>query len=105
MPEPSWNQTFCILCYVNCGLEVATEGRRVTRVRGDRANERSQGYLCQKPQRLQWYGEHADRLTTPLRRRPDGAHEPISWGTAFIEIAARLNAIRAAARDGRPARR
>ena len=77
-----WKQAFCNLCYVNCGLEVATEGRKITRVRGDRANERSQGYLCQKPQRLQWYGEHADRLTTPLRRRPDGTHEPISWDTA-----------------------
>ena len=95
MPEPRWNQTFCILCYVNCGLEVQTEGRKITRVRGDRANERSQGYLCQKPQRLQWYGEHADRLTTPLRRRSDGTHEPISWDAAFAEIAARLNAIHA----------
>ncbi len=38
MPDQSWNQTACILCYVNCGLEVATEGRKITRVRGDRAN-------------------------------------------------------------------
>jgi anaerobic selenocysteine-containing dehydrogenase len=95
MSEPTFKPTFCILCYVNCGLEVSTEGRKITRVRGDRANERSKGYLCQKPQRLQWYGDHADRLTTPLRRRPDGTHEPISWETAFTEIAARLNAIRA----------
>ena len=94
MSEATFKQTFCILCYVNCGLEVATEGRKITRVRGDRANERSKGYLCQKPQRLQWYGDHADRLTTPLRRRADGTHEPISWETAFTEIAARLNAIR-----------
>jgi anaerobic selenocysteine-containing dehydrogenase len=89
-----WRPTACILCYVNCGLEVETDGRKITRVRGDRANARSQGYLCQKPQRLHWYGDHADRLTTPLRRRPEGAHEPISWETAFTEIAARLNALR-----------
>src|SRR5438445_256696 len=95
MSDQTWSQTTCILCYVNCGLEVATEGRKITRVRGDRANARSQGYLCQKPQQLQWYGDHADRLTTPLRRRPDGTHEPISWETAFTEIAARLNALRA----------
>ena len=25
-----------------------------------------------------------------VRRRPDGTHEPISWETAFTEIAARL---------------
>jgi len=28
-----WKQTFCILCYVNCGLEVATKGGKITRVR------------------------------------------------------------------------
>ena len=95
MPGLTWKKTFCGLCYVNCGLEIATEGRKITRVRGDRANERSKGYLCQKPQRLQWYGDHADRLTKPLRRRPDGTHEAISWETALAEIAARLNAIRA----------
>src|SRR5262245_26074559 len=88
-----WKQTFCILCYVNCGLEVATEGGKITWVRGDRAKARSQG--CQKPQRLQWYGDLADRLTTPRRRRPDGTNEAISWETAFSGIAARLNAIRA----------
>jgi anaerobic selenocysteine-containing dehydrogenase len=95
MTEQTWSQTACILCYVNCGLEVATEGRTIARVRGDRGNARSQGYLCQKAQRLQWYGDHADRLTSPLRRRPDGTHEPISWETALGEIADRLNAIRA----------
>ena len=95
MAQPALKQTACILCYVNCGLEVATEGRAIKRVRGDRANARSQGYLCQKAQRLHWYGAHADRLTTPLRRRPDGTHEPISWETAVSEIAARLTALHA----------
>ena len=90
----TWSKTACILCYVNCGLEVAVDGRRITKVKGDRANHRSQGYLCQKAQRLQWYGDHADRLTTPLRRRPDGTHEAIDWETAFAEIAAKLNALR-----------
>lgn len=96
MADDAWKRTACILCYVNCGLEVATEDRAIVRVRGDRANGRSQGYLCQKAQRLHWYGNHADRLTSPLRRRPDGTHEPVSWATALREIAARLNAIRAA---------
>jgi len=95
MPDVTWRKTACILCYVNCGLEVATDGRAITRVRGDQANERSAGYLCQKAQRLHWYGNHADRLTTPLRRRADGTHEPVSWETAIGEIAARLNALHA----------
>jgi anaerobic selenocysteine-containing dehydrogenase len=96
MTDSAWKPTACILCYVNCGLEVATEGRSIVRVRGDRANRRSQGYLCQKAQRLHWYGNHADRLTTPLRRKPDGTHEPVSWETALGEIAARLEAIHTA---------
>lgn len=90
----TWSKTACILCYVNCGLEVAVDGRRITKVKGDRANHRSEGYLCQKAQRLQWYGDHADRLTMPLRRRPDGTHEAIDWETAFTEIAEKLNALR-----------
>jgi anaerobic selenocysteine-containing dehydrogenase len=89
-----WHKTACNLCYVNCGLEVQTDGPTITRIRGDKENPRTAGYLCQKPQRLTWYGDHDDRLTTPLRRRPDGTHEPISWETALSEIAARLHEVR-----------
>lgn len=91
-----WHKTACSLCYVNCGLEVQTDGRAITRVRGDKDNPRTAGYLCQKAQRLTWYGNHDDRLTTPLRRRPDGTHEPVSWETALGEIAAKLHQVREA---------
>jgi anaerobic selenocysteine-containing dehydrogenase len=97
MAQPTngdWTQTACSLCYINCGIEVRTEGRRITRVRGDKAHPHSAGYLCQKAQRLTWLGDHADRLTTPLRRRPDGSHEPVSWEVALGEIAARLRTLR-----------
>ncbi|MFI5798667.1 molybdopterin-dependent oxidoreductase [Streptomyces sp. NPDC051677] len=98
-----WHKTACNLCYVNCGLEVQTEGSAIIRVRGDKDNARSQGYLCQKPQRLTWYGDHDDRLTTPLRRRADGTHEPVSWETALTEIAAKLREVRDAdLAEGRP---
>ncbi|ADJ49354.1 molybdopterin oxidoreductase family protein [Amycolatopsis mediterranei S699] len=98
-----WQRTACSLCYLNCGLEVQLDGRKITRVRGDKAHPRSGGYLCQKAQRLTFYGDHEDRLTTPLRRRPDGTHEPIDWDTALTEIAAKLHAIRDAdTAAGRP---
>jgi anaerobic selenocysteine-containing dehydrogenase len=101
--DADWKQNACSLCYVNCGIEVKTEGRAITRVRGDKAHPHTAGYLCQKAQRLTWYGNHADRLTSPLRRRPDGTHEPIDWDTALAEIATRLHAIRDADRAaGRP---
>src|SRR4029453_903266 len=48
----------------------------------------------QKAQRLNFYQNHADRLTMPLRRRADGTFEAITWDTAFTEIAQRLSKIR-----------
>ena len=94
MAETEWKQTACILCYINCGIEVSTDGHDILRVRGDRANPRSRGYACQKAQRLPYYGRHRDRLTSPLRRQPDGEFEPIDWDTALAEIASRLVRLR-----------
>lgn len=88
-----WRQTACILCSLNCGIEVQLGGadaRRIERIRGDKAHPASQGYTCEKPQRLDSYQNAADRLTSPLRRRPDGAFEAIDWDTAISEIAQRF---------------
>ena len=32
--EDSWKKTACILCSINCGLKVQTEGRRITKIIG-----------------------------------------------------------------------
>ena len=53
-----WHKTACILCSLNCGLEVHTggpDGRRIVKIKGDRDHPVSQGYLCEKPQRLDFY--------------------------------------------------
>ena len=90
-----WKKTACTLCAVNCGLEVQTDGGRIVRIRGDKAHPISQGYVCEKSQRLDYYQNGADRLDSPLRRRPDGTYERIDWSTAVREIAQKLAAIRA----------
>jgi anaerobic selenocysteine-containing dehydrogenase len=89
-----WHSTGCILCSINCGLEVQVDGRHITRIKGDRKNPRSRGYTCEKQARLDHYQNHRDRLTAPLRRRPDGSFEEIDWDTAIREIAAKLAEIR-----------
>ena len=89
-----WHRTACILCSVNCGLEVQLDGRRLARIRGDRAHPGSQGYTCEKPARLDHYQNGRHRLASPLRRRPDGSFEPIDWDTAIREVAARLARVR-----------
>src|SRR5260370_36114021 len=89
-----WQQTACILCSVNCGIEVKLDGRHITRVRGDRSHVASKGYACEKAQRIDYYQNGRDRLTSPLRRRPDGTFEEIDWDTAIREVAAGLQEMR-----------
>jgi formate dehydrogenase len=89
-----WHQTACILCSINCGVEVrlgeGDEARRFVRIRGDKAHPGSQGYTCEKGLRLDHYQNDPGRLTTPLRKRPDGTFEAIDWDTAIAEVAARF---------------
>jgi anaerobic selenocysteine-containing dehydrogenase len=66
-----WQSSACILCSINCGLQLQTEGRHISRIRGDRAHPTSRGYVCEKPRMLDRYQNGRDRLTTPLRRRAD----------------------------------
>jgi anaerobic selenocysteine-containing dehydrogenase len=92
-----WKSTACILCYANCGVQVelgGTDGRHITRVRGDKAHPGSRGYTCNKALQLDYYQNARDRLTSPLRRKPGGSFEAIDWDTAIAEIAAKLAAIR-----------
>ncbi len=90
----AWHPTACILCSINCGIEVRLDGRRLARIRGDKAHPASQGYTCEKALRLDHYQNSRDRLTTPLRRRPDGTFEAIDWDTAIAEVAARFTEVR-----------
>ena len=83
-----WQPTACILCECNCGIVVQLEGRKLARIRGDKAHPASQGYTCNKALRLDHYQNNRNRLTSPMRRRPDGSYEEIDWDTAISEVAA-----------------
>ena len=83
-----WQQTACILCECNCGIVVQTEGGHLAKIRGDKDHPASQGYTCNKALRLDHYQSNPNRLTSPMRRRPDGTYEEIDWDTAISEIAA-----------------
>ena len=89
-----WQPTACILCGENCGLEVLVEDGHLKKIRGNKAHPSSKGYVCQKAGRLDYYQNHGQRLTTPLRRTAEGGFEAIDWDTAFREIAAKLVELR-----------
>lgn len=89
-----WKPSACILCSENCGIEVQVEDGRFTRIRGDRQHPSTQGYACEKARGLDYYQNHDDRLLCPLRRRPDGSFEEVSWEMAIAEVAGKLVALR-----------
>lgn len=88
-----WQPTACILCECNCGIVVQVEDRTLARIRGDKNHPASRGYTCNKALRLDHYQNNRNRLTAPMRRRPDGSYEEIDWETAISEIAAGFRAI------------
>lgn len=89
-----WQRTACILCSINCGLKVKTENGRITKIIGDKDHPISEGYVCEKAQRLDYYQNGADRITSPMRRKDDGSYEAVDWDTAITEIAAKLKTVR-----------
>lgn len=92
-----YKKSACILCSVNCGLDIQTggkDGRELIKIKGDRDHVSSQGYLCNKAARLNHYQMGADRLKMPLRRKADGTYEPVDWDTAIREVADGLARVR-----------
>ena len=87
--------TVCVLCSHNCGLRVDVADGRIVAVRADESSPISHGYICNKGFSIGHYVEHKQRTEHPLKRRPDGSFERITWEQAISEIAARLASIRA----------
>jgi anaerobic selenocysteine-containing dehydrogenase len=87
-----WHKTSCVLCAQNCGLEAFVEENRIAKVKGDKANPRSQGYICRKGANIAFHQHHAGRLSYPLKRVGD-TFERISWDQAIDEIAGKLKSI------------
>jgi anaerobic selenocysteine-containing dehydrogenase len=79
----------CPFCEATCGLELTIEGGAVTRIRGDRDDVFSRGFLCPKGTTLGHLHDDPDRLRGPLVRR-DGELRPATWEEAFAEVARRL---------------
>lgn len=92
-----WHSTACNLCFVNCGVEFklgGEDGRQILKVRGDKEHPTSQGYICNKASRINYYQNSTARINSPMRRKADGSYEPVDWDTAISEIAAKLGAVR-----------
>ncbi|MFL5838931.1 MAG: molybdopterin-dependent oxidoreductase, partial [Thermoleophilaceae bacterium] len=82
--------TTCPLCEATCGLELQlAEDGRVERVKGDRDDVFSHGFICPKGGSITALHEDPDRLRTPMVRR-GGELVQATWDEAFAEIEFRL---------------
>ncbi len=83
-------RSFCRVCHAACPIDVDVHDNRVVAVRGVKEDPLFEGYTCIKGRQLPDQMHHPDRLTGPLRRRPDGTFEAISSTSALDEISAEL---------------
>lgn len=87
----------CPLCEASCGLEITLRsdgngGEEVRRIRGDRLDVFSKGYICPKGSALKQLHEDPDRLRTPMVKR-NGEHVAVGWDEAWEVVAAGLGRV------------
>ena len=85
----------CPLCEATCGLEITLTNGRATRIRGDRDDVFSRGFICPKGSTLIHLQDDPDRLRQPVVKR-DGHFVEVTWEEAFATIEATLMPILAA---------
>jgi anaerobic selenocysteine-containing dehydrogenase/Fe-S-cluster-containing dehydrogenase component len=73
---------------------VTVEEGRIARIEGDPANPATGGHVCLKGIAYARRVSSPDRLLHPLRRKPAGGFERVSWDEAIDDIAARLAQVR-----------
>ena len=87
----------CPLCEATCGLEITLKsdgvgGETVQRIRGDKDDVFSKGFICPKGSTLKHLHEDPDRLRVPMAKR-DGVHVEVTWEEAWSEIEAGLGGV------------
>ena len=91
--DPKTSHSTCTICEATCGIEVTSEGRRITRLRGDSADPFSNGHVCPKAIGLRELQDDPDRLRRPVRKTARGFEE-LSWDEAYELAASGLARVR-----------
>ena len=91
-PELAIHYRTCPLCEATCGLEISHRNGEIVRIRGDRADVFSHGFICPKGSTLGKLEKDPDRLRAPLIKR-NGKHEEATWDEAFELIDSKITPI------------
>jgi anaerobic selenocysteine-containing dehydrogenase len=85
--------TYCRICEPLCGLVATVEDGELVKLRPDGEHPLSRGFACPKGIAMAGVHNDPDRVVHPLRRRPDGTFERVSWDQALDDIGGRLRAV------------
>lgn len=89
MPGDSNRTVFrtCPLCEATCGLEITVGPQeQIVRIRGDRDDVFSHGFICPKGSTLKQLHEDPDRLRAPMMKK-NGVHVEVTWDEAWRAVA------------------
>jgi YD repeat-containing protein len=81
----------CPLCEATCGLEITLRprpegGEEVVRIRGDKADVFSRGFICPKGSTLGQLRDDPDRIRHPLVRDAAGRLVEATWAQAWVAV-------------------
>jgi anaerobic selenocysteine-containing dehydrogenase len=82
--------TFCRICEPLCGMVATVEDGKVVKLRPDADHPLSRGYACPKGIAMAEVQNDPDRVLHPLRKKPGGGFERVSWDDAIADISRRL---------------
>jgi assimilatory nitrate reductase catalytic subunit len=87
-------KTHCCFCGVQCGIQLKVKDNDVVGFEPWEEFPLNKGMLCPKGVRRYLQGRHPDRLTTPLKRTPNG-FQPETWDNANDSIVENIQKIQA----------
>lgn len=82
-------KSYCHLCLAHCGINVTVDDDKIVKIISNFDDPVSQGYICEKAQKLIDYQYSPDRITQPLKK-VNGKFIEISWDQALSEIANKI---------------
>src|SRR3990172_6898549 len=88
-----WYAGVCRECPAGCGIHVRVREGRAVKVEGNPLNPVNSGSLCSRGQASLQGLYNPDRIQHPLRKRPDGSWEQLSWQQAEEYLLEQLNGI------------